>query len=76
MKDNEFHALMMGRVLKRDNDDGTGLMIKLNNSGILTERLYDKYTNKTISTRAIDHVDISTLEMSGWTILPETTPLI
>lgn len=76
MRDNEFHALMLSRVLKRDNEDKTtGLMIKLNPSGTVVERLYNVATGKTINTRTIDHIDIDVLERDGWDILPESTPL-
>lgn len=74
MKDNEFTALMLGRVLKRDNGD-TGLMIKLDGMGGMTERLYNVATGRTINTRRVDHVDIATLELNNWQILPEATPL-
>ncbi len=75
MKDNEFRALMLGRVLKRDNKDtGTGLMIKLDGHGGAVEKTYNVETGRAIGTRHIDHVDIAVLELDGWTILPNTTP--
>ena len=74
MRDNEFRALMLGRVLKRDNGD-TGMMIKLDGMGGMTERVYNVSTGRTINTARVDHVDLATLELDGWTILPESTPL-